>query len=325
MDCGQKYKFLCWNTVGSAALRIEDNFSVIDIDFANKQIAKNQILENRMKAELASMNYCGIFLARKAIETDIDEYEDETKSQSYISTVKFHPFAEWKKIPDWTFDLPKGESAEAIAVGTNWCAVGTTTNYIRFFSYDGAQQFITSTSLSIVSMCAYENLLAVVMHNGTPLLDQQNMRYSIYDTSSAYKIISEGQFPLSPNSELKWIGFSDEGQLCSFDTDGVLRMLSISFGGNWIPALDVTQKFNISPEKFFPIGVSENEVMCVVMKVGQKYPVFNDKSRVQTLKLQIPFLSMTKSKEEESENLANQDEIFLRHMINLGHEAWRHE
>lgn len=35
-------------------------------------------------------------------------------------------------------------------------------------------------------------------------------------------------FPLSPKSTLRWLGFSDEGSLCSVDSAGSLRLLTPS-------------------------------------------------------------------------------------------------
>jgi len=63
------------------------------------------------------------------------------------------------------------------------------------------------------------------------------------DTKNFYKVLYEIDLPLSPGSLLQWIGFSDEGQLFTCDSDGVMRMLSNGFGNNWIPCLDIKSKY----------------------------------------------------------------------------------
>lgn len=76
----------------------------------------------------------------------------------------------WKKSTSWEYTLPRDEIPETLALGTGWCAVSTDANYIRFFSTEGNQTFILSTSLSVISMVGYENLLAVIVQNGVPCL-----------------------------------------------------------------------------------------------------------------------------------------------------------
>ena len=72
---------------------------------------------------------------------------------------------------EWSFDLPKGESCDALAVGNDWCVIATDQNYLRFFSVDGIQQFLLSYSMPVVALVAYENLLAIFSHAGVPCVE----------------------------------------------------------------------------------------------------------------------------------------------------------
>lgn len=83
------------------------------------------------------------------------------------------------------------------------------------------------------------------------------------DTKNFYKVLYETDMALSPGHLLQWIGFSEEGQLTTMDTDGVFRMLSNGYGNHWIPCLDVKAKYNIEPEKFYPVSVSKDELIAV--------------------------------------------------------------
>lgn len=38
-----------------------------------------------------------------------------------------------------------------------------------------------------------------------------------------YRILIDTEFPVSRSANLVWLGFSEEGQLISFDSEGVLR------------------------------------------------------------------------------------------------------
>ena len=93
IDKSEKYRFLAWNQVGSVATKYDDsNFSIIQIEFADKQFHKNLLIGNQLNAQLGALNYCGALFASQGRKTNIDEYEDETRKSKYVSTIKFHPF-----------------------------------------------------------------------------------------------------------------------------------------------------------------------------------------------------------------------------------------
>ena len=81
-----------------------------------------------------------------------------------------------------------------------------------------------------VTLVAYENLLAVVYHAGPSVYGCQALKVKIIDMTStgknAFAIIQDIECPVSRYSNLVWIGFSEEGQLFTYDSDGVLRALS---------------------------------------------------------------------------------------------------
>ena len=45
-----------------------------------------------------------------------------------------------------------------------------------------------------------------------------------------------GPLPLSPAASLAWLGFSEEGLLAAYDSEGELRLRSGDFGGAWVTA-----------------------------------------------------------------------------------------
>lgn len=92
---------------------------------------------------MASLNYSGLFLASKRIIQDQDDYEELEDAEIEPSTVEidkkasyiyFKPLNEWKKQKEWHYKMNDGESAEAIASGTGWCACYTDQGYLRIFS-----------------------------------------------------------------------------------------------------------------------------------------------------------------------------------------------
>jgi len=112
------------------------------------------------------------------------------------------------------------------------------------------------------------------------------------DVNNFFKTLYEVELPLSPESLLQWVGFSDEGQLFTCDSDGVMWMLINGYGNSWVPCLEIEKKYKINSEKFYPVSVSGDEVLGVILRTGNDFATQTDKNRVQTFKMTIPFLNL---------------------------------
>ena len=109
-----------------------------------------------------------------------------------------------------------------MAVGAGWCAAFTTANYVRVFSADGRQKTLLSQGTPVVSMSGYENLLAIVCHGGPPVYGCQSYRLKVVNMES-YAVVVDTDCPVSRDAVINWLGFSEEGQLMTYCTEGVLR------------------------------------------------------------------------------------------------------
>lgn len=59
LDQREKFKFLAWNSIGSVAIKEHesDNFSVIQVEFADKEFNKNTILQNTIDAKIGALGF----------------------------------------------------------------------------------------------------------------------------------------------------------------------------------------------------------------------------------------------------------------------------
>jgi len=77
-------------------------------------------------------------------------------------------------------------------------------------------------------MVGYENMLVVVYHAGLPIFEHQQLKYKVIDCglgqytsalgmtgNKQYSVLFEGQFPISKDNYIKWLGFSEEGMLAT--------------------------------------------------------------------------------------------------------------
>lgn len=126
-------------------------------------------------------------------------------------------------------------------MGTGWAAALTDFNYLRVYSTGGVQKAVISQGAPVVTMAGYENLLAIVYHQGPPVHGIQSTRMKVLDLNKSLSTIADTDFPISRYSKLIWLDFSREGLLCSYDTNGLLRSFLLS-QSKWVPVLDIQDR-----------------------------------------------------------------------------------
>ena len=73
-------------------------------------------------------------------------------------------------------------------------------------------------------MVGYENHLSIVYHAGPSVYGCQALKVRTIDISNkSYHTICDIECPISRYSNLTWIGYSEEGQLYTYDNEGIVR------------------------------------------------------------------------------------------------------
>lgn len=67
---------------------------------------------------------------------------------------------------EWSIDLPEGEEAQCVAVGTTFVAVATDRRNLRIFMIGGTQREIIAIPGPVVAMNGFNNHLLVTYHSG---------------------------------------------------------------------------------------------------------------------------------------------------------------
>ena len=307
-----KYRFLCWNLIGSIILRNEGKFKAIDIEFANQSFHKNLFLNDRYGIEKGVLNLGGACLASRGKEEDLDEYENDSDSENESShnthsIMQFIPFHNWRGIKEWKKALPKHENIDCLAMGTNFIAIRTNHNYIRIFTQDGIQKHMFSYPTPIVALAAYENQLSIVSHNGVPILGQQNLNMRTIDVHS-FRNVFDVKLPISGYATLKSFGYTAEGQIYSYDSNQILRLFSPFFAMTWIPVLDLGK--DESRSTFWLVGVREGEVFGVELKSKLLQPTVAYKTKITTFEFKVPFVFGEEESDEHQEEIL--EEQFLK-------------
>ena len=168
-----------------------------------------------------------------------------------------------------------------MALGTGWCSVLTNFNYIRVFSHSGIQKHIICQGTPVVTMAGYESLFAVVYHTGPSIFSCQAMRMKIINMANRdYRVLIDTEFPLSRSANLIWFGFSEEGQLMSYDSEGIMRAFTFA-SQQWSPVYDFRQRHADIYEQIWIVGVMDAEILAIVMPAEYAAPLITQKAQIK--------------------------------------------
>ncbi|KAJ5080617.1 wd repeat and hmg-box DNA binding protein [Anaeramoeba ignava] len=270
-------RYLAWNMTGSIISIDEEELSILDVEFNDQTRHRSFRLNNRNNVGLATLSHYGVLFAGSSSQNDQED--------SRMDLIQYKPLNQWPTNEEWRLSLDSPESAVSIACAKKFIAVATNLNFLRLFSSTGREFFVLSIPGPILSIVSNgENLLSVVYGNET-----HNLKFQLLDMETRSKI-HESLISISPKSKLAWIGFSSSNLFSTFDSLGILRVLSNNwFGYQFIPVLD-SRKFIDQKDggKYWPIGLSSNEFYGILLSAKDTFPSAMKKPIITSLKLSVP-------------------------------------
>ncbi|KAL3687304.1 hypothetical protein R1sor_013613 [Riccia sorocarpa] len=253
-------RFLAYDLLGCIITSEGDGVNHIEVEF-------HDTTRGHRIAPLA--DYFGFTMAALSEKGSVLANPQKDKTPS---TLVYRPFSSWAGNSEWSMRFPSPEEVKAVAVGDGWVAAATSLDYLRIYSESGRQKYLFSLTGPVVSMAGRKQLLAVVTHVSDPMdSGQQVMRYIVLDMLTNQQMLT-GPLPITPCSELKWLGFSESGSLSTFDSKGVLRILSRSYGGCWVPIYSSTPEQNTSGETTWIVGLNDTQIFCIKCKAPEVQP-----------------------------------------------------
>lgn len=296
-----EHRFMVWNSVGIVTCNRVDIESIIDVEFHNSDIYRPIHLPNTYSYTMADLNTDSLLLAAPAIENEANE-EDSTSSMLFCMN-----FNSWDSNKEWRYQLPSGESIEAIALASSFALAATDQRKIRLFTTSGIQLHLFSIPGPIICLTAQDNLLQIIYHNGSGLPGEQSISMNLLKLNerSVYPLsqVNQAQIPvaLSPKSVIDWAGFTDESNACIVDSAGLVKLFNLN-SNCWIPVADLKSKNK--NDNYFVISISEiqEQVRCISCK-GAKYPSTIPKPDVYSLPFEIPLCELTTTKAKLEEQL----------------------
>ena len=302
MELGRRY--LCYNSLGCITLRTESDHNIVEVAFHDTAEHRRRIplLNDFYGFTMGSLGSKGALYASPS-------------SEHAPSTVVYRPFESWSSNAEWTIGLKEGEEAVSIAAGDSFCVIATNSRLVRILTASGLQTNIFSIPGDIVSVFAQSDTFGVVYHTAAPLPQgDQALAIKTFSFSQGCQIVSS-EVALSPGSLLSWVGYTDEQALATYDSEGVLRMLSPDFGGSWVPIFDSAVERKGS-ENFwlFSVSLEAGEAQCIVCAdtIEPLVPSGSARPVVTAAPLSIPLV-------KHDEALVAQEQALLKEQLLTAH------
>ncbi|XP_065879625.1 protein ENHANCER OF LHP1 1 [Euphorbia lathyris] len=273
-----KRRFLCYNMLGTVTTIENDGYSHIEIDFHDTSRGPRvPAMTDHFGFTMASLNENGSVFANPC------------RGEKNMSTLMYRPFSSWASNSEWSMRF-EGEEVKVVALGTAWVAAVTSLNFLRIYTEGGLQRHILSLDGPVVTASGFRNQLAVVTHASDCLpSNDQMLELRVFDISNGTQPI-RGHLPLSPGSHLIWFGFSEEGQLSSYDSMGVLRVFTSQYGGSWFPLFSAAKEKK-SNESYWVVGLNTSKLFCIVCTGPELFPQVMPKPVLTLVNLSFPLAS----------------------------------
>ena len=275
-----KSRYILCNLVGTIISKESNGIKNINFNFSDNSDKKNISFIDTDEYIIGAMNEIGALLGNRAEEENLDDYEKENRRKN--SSLLFKPIINTKinLMNDWKKELPQDENPLLLALGTDWCCAYTSMSYLRIYNIFGSEKLTLSLSNTVIAVTGHENYLAYAYISSLPLSNSQQLRFKILDSYKMFNEIYDGILSISPFSNLIYFSFSKEGILISYDSYNIVRGFFYEVQNNWVPLLDLGNKYISENKNFWCIGVEDNEIYGIEMK-GEKIEPYPESRPVE--------------------------------------------
>ncbi|OMJ08500.1 Minichromosome loss protein 1, partial [Smittium culicis] len=329
--------YLTFNMVGSVvSTKVDESHNSIEIEFFDKSLHKDIRFSDPYKFTMSSLSNLGcLFGSNPASDLNYDSGIDKSSAQDSSSSafILYRAFKGWAGQSDWSFKFDNKEYIHCLALSNNGAAIYTSLNVIRFLSVGGVQVWVESVPSNILCCVSKDNLLFSVFQNNKAEFSSyksstsgNNCTYEwdLRKVSNGEKILS-GTLPVSADSKITWVGFSEECLPLVCDSVGVLRCLTRFQSGttsSWIPIFDAksSSKKRMKKESYWPVGSFESKFLVAILKGNSSYPPI-PRPVLSELDLNIPLLHSESATSAEEQNyliksITNKENSFISDTTN---------
>ncbi|RMZ17722.1 hypothetical protein D0860_00292 [Hortaea werneckii] len=264
-------RYLCLNLTGFVWTVNQETHHTITVEFYDRQEHRDFHFTDPFKYDKACLNRKGsLFSCPPSSYTN-------NRSMLY-----YRPHETWTARTDWRTPLPSGEEVTSMSLSDSCIVVTTSAGYVRIYSLFGLPLKVYRQKSTPAVTCASWRDYVMTVGNG-PVGGEGTTRllYSIENVKRDEIHQSEDILALPEGVELRSVFWSENGDPCIYDTDGVLLILlhwRTPGQAQWVPLLDTKTLERLQSgkkeENYWPVAVAGNKFHCIILKGGEEYPYF---------------------------------------------------
>ncbi|RVE48134.1 hypothetical protein evm_007194 [Chilo suppressalis] len=280
-----EHKYMCWNEVGIVRCHtLENGESSIDVEFHDTNVHHGINLNNYLNHTMASLSSSVLALAC--------ETPSKLVCISLVGSSR-----------EWSISMSDTEEVQCVAAASGIVACATNLRLLRVYTAMGTQRQVISLPGPVVSLAAYNTTVLAVYHGSEPGVTDQHLSMDIIALHGRQVRSKTVSVPLSSGSKLTWLGTTDAGSPCAYDSTGILRMYDIA-SGVWMPICDTSTHSKGVSDSWYIVSVSEQtQNVRGILCRGTTYPVTVPKPIVAELPIQIPLCELDNEKAQYEEQL----------------------
>jgi chromosome transmission fidelity protein 4 len=207
----------------------------------------------------------------------------------------------------------------ALALSESYIVAVTTKDYVRVYTLYGTPFKVYRQKSPAVTCAAWRDYIMTI-GNGPLGSDGRTatLRYSVENVKRDEICQNEDVVAIPEGSELKSVFFSDTGDPCIYDSEGVLLVLQhwrTPGQARWVPLLDTKQLERLASgrkeESYWPVAVAQDKFHCIILKGGDQYPYF-PRPMLSEFEFRIPISDKPgKTQEDDEEGASRTDNLRL--------------
>ncbi|KAL8729142.1 MAG: hypothetical protein Q9181_005104 [Wetmoreana brouardii] len=307
-------RYLCLNLTGFVWTVDQDSHHTVTVEFYDREFHRDFHFTDPYLYDKACLNEHGtLFSCPRSTENP--------------AMIFYRPHETWTPRADWRTHLPAGEDVTSISLSDSYITVTTSANYIRVFTLFGLPLKSYRQKSSPTVTCASWRDYILTMGNGpVGAAGCTSLLYTIENIKRDEVCQSEDIVALPPNTTLKSVLWSDDGDPCIYDSSGVLLVLlhwRSPGQARWVPLLDTKTLERLRggkrEESYWPVAVAQGKFHCIILKGGDQYPYF-PKPLLSEFEFKIPCAGAALQEADEN-STANEgprlEESFVRSSLML--------
>lgn len=294
-------RYLCLNLTGFVWTVNQDTHHTVTVEFYDRQEHRDFHFTDIYRYDKACLNGKGSLFSCGA-------------SREQPSTIYYRPHETWTTRTEWRTQLPAGEEVTSMSLSDSCIVVTTSTGYVRIYSLFGLALKVQRQKSTPAVTCASWRDYVMTVGNGPIGGDGvTRLLYTIQHVKRDEICQNEDIVALAEGTELRSVFFSDKGDPCIYDSDGVLLVLQhwrTPGQATWVPLLDTRTLDRLASgkkeESYWPVAVAEGRFHCIILKGGEQYPYF-PRPLLSDFDFKIPITSDIAEDDIDEESVRQRD------------------